>query len=42
MRTTYYILRKHLDELGGDAVVAIFDEAQGGGQHLCDLAGNSK
>ena len=49
MRTTYYILLQHLDELGastgrfgGDAVVALFDEAQGCGQHLLDLAGSSK
>ena len=49
MRTAHYILLQYLDDLGantehlgGDAVVAIFDEAQGGEQHLRDLAGSGK
>ena len=49
VRTTYYILFQHLDELGAntervgdDAVVASFDEVQGGGQYLRNLAGSSK
>ena len=44
VRTTYYILRQHLDDLGantkplrGETIVAIFDEAQDGGQHLGDV-----
>ena len=47
--TTYYILLQRLDDLGvyterlrSEAVVAIFDEAQEGGQHLGGLAGSSK